>query len=809
MLMLTGQFAEDIRIGMRSLLKRPGFAAVAAGSLALGIGAATAMYSVIHAVIIDPFPYKDVDRLTSILVRDLENRRSRTYYYVDQYLEFARRSTIFEGVIASTISDVLWTGSGEPRNLRGNHVTMNTFDVMGVPPLIGRVIVPQDAAPGAEPVAILGYRFWQRQFGGDPAVLGRRLTLNGIVRTVVGVMPPRFMWRGADVYLPVIFHTGQVTEGVRSVHVLGRLKPGVSVAQSEADLRPIVADLARQSPTEFPEKWRVSLLSFKETFPSGIREQLWILFGAVGLLLLISCVNVSNLLLSKATSRAREMAVRASLGATRARVIRQLLAESLVLSAAGGLLGVALAFAGLKGILAMVPPGTIPDEAEVAINAPVLLFTIGLCFTASIIFGLAPAFHMAGRDPIQTLRLGGRGDTGSFRQRLLRSGLVVGEVALSLMLLVAAGLMTRTLARLTSLDLPVAPDRVLLMNIPLSDQRYPTLERRNAFAANLLERVRRVPGVTAAAVNTGVHPLIGWGMSVDTPGSPKPDNRPSRFNMVSDGYLAAMHIPLARGRALNEVDVTNAARVAMVNESFAARYYSAGTVLGRVIRVPRLTTVPFTLKDTSFEIVGVVRDTANDIENDRVQPEIYIPYTVTGMAGWLIVIGSHPEALTNPVRSQVYAIDPEQPVSRERTLEKLLDEWVYSRPKFSLLLFGIFAIFGLALSLLGIYGVISHGVSQRTQEIGIRIALGAGFFDVMRMILGRGAALLGLGIVIGLAGSLASVRILANQLFRMSVFDPVSFIGVAVLLFTAGLGACFWPARRAAKVDPLTALRYE
>lgn len=803
------QSVQDIRLGIRNLLKRPSFAFVAAGSLALGIGAATAMYSVIHAVIIDPFPYKDVAQLDSILVRDLQSRYQRTYYTTDQYLEFARRSTIFEGVIASTISDVTWTGAGEPRRLRGNHCTMNTFEIMGVPPLIGRVVTPHDSAPGADPIAILGYRFWQREFAADPGVIGRRLELNGKIRTVVGVMPPRFMFRGADVYLPVIFHPGEVTEGVTVVHVLGRVKPSVTPAQASADLRPIVDDLRRLYPLYFPEKYSVGLLTFAETFPSGIREQLWILFGAVGLLLLIACVNVSNLLLSKATARAREMAVRASLGASRIRVIRQLLAESLVLALAGGVLGVALAYGGLKGILAMVPPNTIPDEAEVTLNGAVLLFTIGVSCVASLIFGIAPALHLAGQSPITALRQSGRGDSGSARQKLLRSGLVVCEVALSLMLLVGASLMTRTLAKIMNLDLPMKPDRVLVLRVPLSDQRYKTPERRVAFMRELLSRIRAIPGVTSAAVSTGLHPLMAGGVPVETPGAAHSSNQRVQFYSTSEGYLDTMGIRLLRGRRLTETDVANAAHFAVVNEAFADRYYEGQNAVGRMIRLPRPTIPGYTLADNGFEIAGVVRNTTNDIEADRVVPELYIPYTVMGMTGWLVVAGPHAEGLAKSVRQAVYALDPEQPVMQELTLERMLEMWVYSTPKFNLLLFSIFAGLGLALALLGIYGVMSHGVAQQTREIGIRIALGAGLGDVMRMVLGRGAALLGVGILAGLLGSLAAVRVLANQVFRMSAFDPVSFIGVALLLFAAGIIACFWPARRAARVDPSTALRYE
>ena len=397
------QFAADLRYGARNLAKTRSFTAIAIGSLALGIGGSTAMYSVIYAVILDPFPYKDPHRLMSVNVRG-ERGGNGSGYSLDQFVEIADRNTVFEGVIASTWSDVTWTGDGEPRRLRGNHCTMNTFDVMGVPPLIGRATAPSDAADGAEPVTVLGYRFWQREFGGDPSVLGRKLRLNDKVRTVIGVMPPRFMWRGADVYLPDVFRRGQPVEGERDFHLLGRLKPGITRDQAAAALRPLFEDLQRQYPNDFPKQWRLQLRDFGETFPSDIQDALWILFGAVGLLLLIACVNVSNLLLSRAAYRRREIAIRAAMGAGRWRLIRQLLAESLLLAVCGGAAGVAVAYAALRGIIVMVPPGTIPDEAHIAINGLVLLFTLAVSIGAALLFGLAPALHLSGRDILSPSR---------------------------------------------------------------------------------------------------------------------------------------------------------------------------------------------------------------------------------------------------------------------------------------------------------------------------------------------------------------------------------------------------------------------
>ena len=804
------EFLRDARIAVRNLAKNPGFAAIAVFSLALGIMATTAMYSVIHAVVLDPFPYKDVDNLMSVRVSDPARRGGRTGYSVDQFLDIAERNSIFEGVIASTISDVLWIGRGEPQRLRGNYGTFNTFTVMGVPPLLGRTPTTADARPDAEPVVVLGYRFWQRQFGGDPGVLGRELHLNGKVRTVIGVMPRRFMWRGADVYLPIVFERGRTVEGVRGVHLLGRLKPGISQSRAEADLAPIIADLKQREPDQFPERWRVSLLSFKETFPSSIRDDLWILFGAVGLLLLIACGNVSNLLLSRAAGRQKEMSVRAAIGASRARLVRQLLAESLVLALAAGVLGIALAFGSLQAMLALVPPNTIPDESVIAINTPVLLFTLALSVVTTIVFGLAPALHTCTPDLANPLREAGRGLAGSTKQVLLRKSLVVGEVGLSLMLLVASSLMIRTLLAMRDVALGFRADNVLTMRVPLAEQQYQTVERRNAFFEELLRRTKTVPGVTTVGLNTSAHPFGNMGLPVEVAGSTQRNTEPVTIHQINADYTRALGIGLLQGRLFTEAEVSGRQNVALVNQRFMRARLDGRPPLGQIVRVPRLKQPPFNATSDSFQIVGVVRDTLNRSLTNEIVPELYVPFTLLGRADRLIVLAqAGTSTVTSAVRNEVYGVDRNQPVTEVRTIEHALDEFVFAGPRFNLTLFSAFAALGLILAVVGVYGLMSNVVAQQTQEIGIRMALGADAATILGMVIKRGAVLLVAGIAVGLVGSFATSRVLSQQIWNVSPLDPLSFGIVALILLAVGLQACYWPARRAARIQPTVALRAE
>ena len=807
--MILESFGRDVRFGIRGLLRTPGFTLLAIGSLALGIMATTAIYSVLHAVVLDPFPYKDVDRLASVRVSNLAQRGFRTGYSVDQFVEIAERNTIFEGVIASTISDVLWTGDGDPQRLRGNHGTFNTFDVMGVPPLIGRTPSASDARPGAEPVVVLGYRFWQRQFGGDLNVVGRQLRLNDTVRTVIGVMPKRFMWRGADVYLPIPFARGTIVENVRNVHLLGRLKPDVTPSRATSDLTPIIADLKQREPQQFPEQWRVDTITFKDTFPSSIARDVWVLLGAVGLLLIIACANVSNLLLSRASARQREMTVRAALGAGRGRLVRQLLTESLVLSLAAAVLGTALAYVGLPALLALVPPRTIPDESEISLNATVLVFTLLISAVTSILCGLAPAIHASRGELATAMREAGRGLAGSSRQALVRKSLVVAEIALSLMLLAGSTVLLRAFLAMQHVELGTTPERILTMRVPLPAQRYPDAARKNAFFRELIDNVGAVPGVAAAAVNTGLHPLGNLRSLVEVRGgAPSPDA--VVVHSVNAGYASAFGIQLVQGRLLTDADATGAQAVAVVNERFVRSRLSGQPALGAVVSIPRLKQPPVAAPNDTFQIVGVVRDTTNVGLAEPIAPEIYVPYTATGLANLLLVrTHADPAAVTRAVVSQVYAIDRGQPVTDVLTLDTILRNDQFSTPKFNLVLLSVFASVGLVLAVVGVYGVMASAVAQERQEIGVRMALGADAGSIARMVIGRGSRLLLVGTAIGLIGSIIAGRALAQQVWRVRTIDPATFAAVAAVLMAVGLLACAWPARRAMRIDPIVAIRHE
>ena len=684
---------------------------------------------------------------------------------------------------------------------------------MGVKPLLGRYIVPDDGKTDAEPVAVLGYKFWKHQFDGDPGVIGRKLRLNDKVRTVVGVMPKRFMWRGADVYLPVVFEKGHFAEDVRYIFIMGRLKPGVSKAEAVTELHPVLQDMMLRETGERETKLRVIVNNFYDTFPSGIRQSLWILFGAVGVLLLIACANVSSLLLARSAARSREMAVRLSLGAGRFRIVRQLLTESAIIGVAAGALGVLLAFVSLRSILAIVPPDTIPDEAEVTLNLPVLVFTLAISLTAAFLFGLAPALQAGRANLAGALKGSGRGISGAFGEAKIRNIFVIIEVALAMMLLVSASLVIRTLLHLERVQVGAKPENIITMTIPLSDKRYPTREARNNFYMQLLDRAQQVPGLTDIALNQSVHPFVYFGTYANVPGSTMRAKTQVIVSEISAEYPELMNTRLRQGRLLTPADVRGARRVVVVNSKFASFFFPKGNVLGENVQLLQLHPPPAPAPNETCEIVGVVSDLPNIGLKRETAPEVYMPFTIAGYAdlsATLLARGTvPPRSLIKPLESHIHAIDPDQPVMEIRTLREWLDMRGYSEPRFSVFLFGIFASLGLLLAALGIYAIVNYSVLRQTPEIGVRMALGAQRSGIVRMVAGSGAKLLVCGAVLGVIGSLSIAHFLRSMIWGVSPFDPLSFVLVIFLLFVIGLLACVRPAWRAAQIDPMTALRYE
>ncbi|MBM3786999.1 MAG: ABC transporter permease [Acidobacteria bacterium] len=795
----------DLRFGWRELTRDKGFAVTSLLSLSLGILAATAMYSVIHGVIVTPFPYKDIDNLVSIAVRNPDQRGWRSSYSPAEYVELARRATIFEGVAASTISDILWIRDGEPLRLRGNYISNNGFDVMGVPAMLGRVVTANEEAP--ETKAVLGYPFWVSRFGANPAILGTVLVLNGKPRTVVGVMPPRFMFRGADVYLPQIYRPAG-NEGITNMMLTARRKSGVGNAQAQADLDPIIRDLAAASPGTFPQRWRIELITFKDTYPSSIRETLWILFGAVGLLLLIACANVSNLLLARAAGRQREIAMRAALGASRFRIVRQLLTESLLIGIGGGLLGAIGSYAALQGILAVVPPDVFPAESEISLNRAVLAFAVAVSLLTSLLFGLAPALHASGGALANPLKDSSRGAGGGRRLRWMRGALVTLELSLAIILLSAAGLFLKTLIKIQNAPMAVEVRDKLVMMVPLQEQKRPSPEARAAFVTQMLEHVRAVPGVRSATINAGLHPFGGWDFPVEIPGAAKQDQRPVDCHQVDDAYLAATGIALRAGRFLNAADIGSRRLAAVVNETFARRYFGGESPIGKTVKLWRLKMAPFNIPNDVFEIVGVTQDAIFELHNGDPHPELYIPHSVTGLANVLLIRSQgDPARMAEPVRKAIYAMDGTQFVDETKPLTQLIDEYAYSRGRFSLWLMGAFAVAGLALAVIGVYGLLAHIVERQRREIGVRMALGADFCGVVGMVLRRGARMIGGGLAAGVAVSYLLLRQFGAKLGVADPLDPWTLAGSCIVLALAGLAACLGPALRAARLAPMEALR--
>ena len=808
-------FWQDVRHGFRGLIAQPMFTALAVLTLALGVGSAAAIFSVIQNVLLDPAPYRDIDRVTYVQIRDVTSRNptGRFWFQLPEYLEYQRQSTLFEDIIGGTGEDVLLRTDQGTEQFSGSLVTANTFAFLGVRPLLGRPIVASDADAGAPPVFVMSHKMWVTRYNADPEVVGRAFVLNDTPMTCVGVMPPRFTKGGADLWMPIALESANEKMRNRYFSFQGRLKPGVTFDQVTAEMDVIARRVAQQYPDNYPKQFSVHAVSWLDTLVREFRTTLYTLFAAVGVLLLIACSNVANMLLARGAARDKEMAIRVSMGATRWLLVRQLLVESLLLAAAGAVLGCLFAYAAIKGVAAIVPQGTIPSEVVIRMNVPVLLFSLAVGVFTALVFGLVPALQTVKGNLADPLKDTARGVVGGFRRGRLRSALVIAEVALSLVLLAGAGLLMRSFVRMQSIDLGFEPDNVFVARLVLPEEHYKAAASKQQFFENLMPRVQTLPGVVAATVSTNLPPYGGMGTDVDVPGKTHSEPWRAIYHLVGEGYFSTVGRRMLRGRLLEATDVTNARKVAVVNQTLVRRFFGGDDPIGRQIRIKHLETLPGGegVPNATFEIVGVVADAKNDGVVEPPEPEAFVPHTLTGAFWRAILVKTQvdPESIANSVRREIWAADRGVAMTFVGTLNGYLQQFTYAQPQFSVVLLGVFSAVGLVLVAIGVYSVIAYTVSRQTREIGVRMALGAGRRDVLRMVAAMGLRLIAVGAAIGLLASVAATRVIASQLTGVSPYDPLTLAGVIVLITLVGMAACYVPAQRAASVDPMVALRVE
>ena len=813
-----GTLGQDISYALRNLRKAPGFAAVAVITLALGIGASTAIFSVIDNILMEPFPYPDAQRFMSVQIHDAERTEpgGRGGFSGPEFLDYVEQNHVFDRVIANDQTDVLYRAGEGTQRFDGNFVTPGTFEFLGMPALIGRVMQPADYEPGAPPVFVLRYKTWVKSFGADPGIVNKTFVLNGESRTLIGIMPPRFGWGDADLWIPRKPERATATKAVAGAFpefwfLLGHLKPGVSIKEAEADFTVVANRLAKVYPKDYPKRFTVHIESLTNLVVGQFKTTLFIVLAAVGLLLLIGCGNVANLLLARATTREKELAIRSALGANRWRLIRQLLVESLILAAGGAAVGTLLAWGGLKSLVALMPQNIIPAEAVIRLNMPVLLFTLGVAGLTALVFGLVPAMKAARKDLNDPLRDSGKGISGGFRHGRLRDAVVVLEVGLSLTLLVAAGLLMRSFVALRDVKLGLRPDHVLVARLPLPVDRYKTADQVTGFYRPLLQRLKALPGVLEATETSTLPPYGGIPSDIEVPGKTHAEKWNAMFQLVSEGYFPVLKIQFIGGRGFTEAEVNGARKLAIVNQTFVKKYLTNENPIGRQVRIAQLAEFEDAVKEPAFEIIGLVADAKNRGLQDPPQPEIWVPYTVTGSAfrGILVRTANEPLTMMNAVQHEIWATDANVAVTLTGTLEGYISQFSFAGPRFGFFLMSIFGAIGLVLVTIGVYSVLAYTTARRTHEIGIRMALGANRSDVQGMVIRMGLRLVGLGVGIGLIVSVALGKVIATQLWGVSAYDPWTLVCVPALLLATGIVACWLPARRAAGVDPLVALRYE
>lgn len=732
-------------------------------------------------------------------------------YQLPEFLEIRDQNHIFEDMMGNSGLDILYTSKDGTLQFDGQWVTPNTFEFLGMQPLLGRMITRADGDAGAAPVFAMSHRLWKKQFNSDPTLVGKTLVLNGEPRTLVSVMPPRFLLGNVDIWVPNNMNRSDPVNKHLDFWLLGRLKPGITTQQAASDFEVIARRLAKTYPDDFPKQFTVLSKTLTDDVVGQFKMTMFTLLAAVTMLLLIACSNVANLLLARATAREREIAIRASMGASRGRIVRQLLVESLLLALGGCLLGCLFAYLGLKGVTAVMPDQTIPAEAVLRLNWRALLFAVGVTGLTTLLCGLAPAVHAVRGDLHTRLKDTGKGVNIGFRHGKFRSGLVIWEVMLSIVLLVGAGLMMRSLFALQHVELGLNPVNILVARTPLPKGQYETAAQKKIFFRQVLQRVTALPGVIAATETSSLPPYGGPESDVVIPGKTHADPWNVMFQLCSEGYFQTMGRHLLRGRLLTESDVDAARPVAVVNDTLVKTYFGKEDPIGQKIKFKVLDEMPQSTKDQYFEIIGVIADAKNRGLQQEPQPEAYLPYSVTGAMerGILVRTAVEPLSMLMLVRREIWAVDRNVALTLTGTLEGYLQQFSYAGPRFGLILLGIFAGVGLVLVAIGVFSVMAYSVSLQTHEIGIRMALGAPTVTVLKMVLGKGLRLIGIGVLLGMLVSLGLTRLVSSMFWGVSPRDPVTLLGVLLVLVLVGTVACLVPARRATRVDPLVALRYE
>jgi predicted permease len=809
---LLRELWQNQRYGLRMLRKNPGFSAMAVLTLALGIGSTTAIFSVVYATLYEPMPFPNPDQLMMVWTKYPDGRGSVS---TGDYLEWKRRNTSFQYLEAWSGGTFNVATADRPEQIEGSMLTPDFFRMIGNNMFLGRSFLAEEGQVGKDHVVILSHRLWSQRFGANRGIIGQQIRMNGELYTVIGIQPPGSTDRHpSQLWVPLAFKQEQINHDAHWMLVMGRLKDGVSKEQAQVEMAGIARQLAQEHPRS-NANLTVSVEPLHNNFlPASTRKNLWMLLGAVGFLFLIACVNIANLLLARGTTRHREVAIRAALGASRAQLFRQLLTESFVLAAAGGIAGIYLGWFLIDAILLLVTPYMLPSEADVRISIPVLLFTVATTILAGLLFGCAPAWQASRLDLNEVMKEGGRTGAGAGR-RGVRRVLVIVEFAMALTLLAGGGLALRSFWNLTRVDLGVRTDHVLTFFLPVPEGRFANTQQITPYFRQLLGKIEAIPGVVSAAATTGIPARgTGFGMAFTIVGAPPvdPASRPGAgFQMVTPGFFETFGIRVTKGRRFTEQDTAESTRVAMVNENFARRYFPGADPLAQRIVVDGL--IPGTMKlgpPVEWRIVGVFHNVRNGEGLREDYPEIYVPFWQSPWPQTSVAVRTarDPNAAVKSIADAVNAIDPDLPLAGVKTMDQQVDE-VLATDRFGMALYGSFAALALLLAAVGIYGVMAFAVAQRTHEFGVRMALGAQNTQIVNLVLREGVMLALIGLVFGLGGAYLVGRAMKTTLYGVSAFDAFAFTAAASVLLAAALLACFLPARRAGKVDPMVALRCE